>query len=72
MDRPPGLSDADWADYRAAARDDALLQSELADSEAQIENGLINSYEEYDFTWEAANDRTWPGGLGTAGPPGGR
>ncbi|MCX4776874.1 hypothetical protein [Streptomyces sp. NBC_01264] len=63
MDRPPGLSDADWADYRTAARDDALIQSELADREAQIEGGLISSYEEYDFTWEPADDRTWPGGL---------
>ncbi|WP_412078790.1 hypothetical protein ACLF6K_35880 [Streptomyces xanthophaeus] len=63
MDRPPGLSDADWADYRTAARDDGLLQNELADREAQIESGLISSYEEYDFTWESTNDRTWPGGL---------
>ncbi|WP_327417551.1 hypothetical protein [Streptomyces sp. NBC_01233] len=63
MDRPPELSDADWADYQAAARDDASIQSELADREAQIESGLISSYEEYDFTWEPADDRTWPGGL---------
>ncbi|MFI5863725.1 hypothetical protein [Streptomyces sp. NPDC051546] len=63
MNRPSGLSDADWADYRAAARDDALVQSELADREAQIENGLLSPHEEYDFTWEQATDHTWPRGL---------
>ncbi|MER5765651.1 hypothetical protein [Streptomyces sp. NPDC002082] len=63
MDRPSGLSDAGWADYRAAAHDDALVQSELADRDAQIENGLLNPHEEYDFTWEQATDHTWPRGL---------
>lgn len=56
MHRPPDLSDEQWADYQAEYRrcqeehDEVLTQ--VTDREAQIEHGLIDSYEDYEFTWD--------------------
>ncbi|MCY0928219.1 hypothetical protein OTB20_18860 [Streptomyces sp. H27-H1] len=53
------MSDADWADYLQAANDDARIQDELADREAQVENGLISHYDEYGFSWEPSDGLAW-------------
>ncbi|MEU9304923.1 hypothetical protein [Streptomyces sp. NPDC048269] len=61
--RHQGLSAAETADWQECQRDHDGLMAQLADREALIEAGLIDSYSEYTFTW-GRPPRTAPG------PPG--
>ncbi|MFD7555216.1 hypothetical protein ACFV9E_11875 [Streptomyces sp. NPDC059835] len=46
-------SEQEQADYREAAAENEALLWEVADREARIENGLIDDYADYAFTWES-------------------
>lgn len=66
MQRPPGLTDEAWADYRQCEAEENTLLAQVVDREAQLENGIINSYDEYRFTWDiepAPGEQTWPSRL---------
>ncbi|WP_043267089.1 hypothetical protein [Streptomyces sp. CT34] len=52
--RPPNLTDEEWADYRQCQAEHDDLLSQVADREAQIEHGWIDSYDEYEFAWGEA------------------
>ncbi|WP_405681226.1 hypothetical protein OG239_00135 [Streptomyces sp. NBC_00868] len=49
---PAGLSPADLAEYRHCQDEHFELREQIADREAQIEAGLIDTYDDYPFTWE--------------------
>ncbi|MCA1223239.1 hypothetical protein [Streptomyces sp. 8L] len=56
MNRPTGLNETQWADYQQCqAEHDDLIQ-QVADREAQMENGLIDSYDEYEFDFSPLPD----------------
>lgn len=64
--RPPGLSAQEAADWQECQDDHDDLMGQLSHREALIENGLIDSYEQYAFTWYRPSpsaprqDGTWP------------
>jgi hypothetical protein len=43
------MSDSEWADYLQCQDEHDDLMSQVADRENQIENGLIDFYDEYEF-----------------------
>ncbi|GCD41855.1 hypothetical protein [Streptomyces paromomycinus] len=49
MHRPAHFSDADWADYLQCQAEHDDLLDQVADREAQIEQGLIDTYDDYEF-----------------------
>ncbi|UUU37547.1 hypothetical protein [Streptomyces sp. NBC_00162] len=55
-----GLSAAETADWQECQSDHDDLMAQLADREAMVEAGLIDSYEDYVFIWESPS-RTPPG-----------
>lgn len=48
----PALSDQERRDYRQAQEEHDELMAQIADREAQVETGLIDSYSDYTFAWE--------------------
>ncbi|MEV7525627.1 hypothetical protein [Streptomyces sp. NPDC091371] len=48
----PGLSADEAADWQECQREHDDLMGQLAHREALIENGLVDSYEEYAFGWD--------------------
>ncbi|MFD9411542.1 hypothetical protein ACFWBN_31590 [Streptomyces sp. NPDC059989] len=50
--RPERLSADEATDWQECQNDHENLMAQLADREALIENGLIDSYEEYAFAWD--------------------
>ncbi|KUN02145.1 hypothetical protein AQI95_29180 [Streptomyces yokosukanensis] len=67
MQRPPNLTDEEWADYRQCQADEDSVLAQVADHEAQMETGLIDSYEEYEFNGEPPS-RSNPEPYAPAGP----
>lgn len=49
MNRPAHFNDADWAEYQQCQAEHDDLMDQVADREAQMEQGLIDTYDEYDF-----------------------
>ncbi|KPI02866.1 hypothetical protein OK074_5016 [Actinobacteria bacterium OK074] len=49
MRRPADMSDDDWIEYQELEDDHNDLMAQCADREAQMENGLNDSYDEYEF-----------------------
>jgi hypothetical protein len=47
--RPADFSDSEWADFQRCQAEDDDLMSQVADRENQMENGMIDSYGEYEF-----------------------
>ncbi|MFE2167924.1 hypothetical protein ACFXB3_23125 [Streptomyces sp. NPDC059447] len=56
-------------DHRDAAAEHEALLWQIADREAQIENGLIDDYADYTFTWEVEDRRPEASGPRRAGRP---
>lgn len=52
MQRPPNLTDAEWAEWLQCQEEEDELLAQVADREAKLEMGLTDSYDEYEFTWE--------------------
>ncbi|MEU9000687.1 hypothetical protein [Streptomyces sp. NPDC048551] len=66
MQRPPELTEEEWADHRQCQAEENTVLTQVVDREAQLENGLIDSYDEYDFSWDidpAPDEQTWPSRL---------
>ncbi|MFI7356111.1 hypothetical protein ACIBTP_19455 [Streptomyces avidinii] len=66
MQRPPDLTDEAWADYRRCQAEDNTLLEQVVDRAAQLENGLISTYDEYHFTWDidpVPDEQAWPARL---------
>ncbi|WP_327255393.1 hypothetical protein [Streptomyces sp. NBC_01244] len=66
MQRPPELTEEEWADYRQCQAEENTVLAQVVDREAQLENGLIDSDDEYDFSWDinpAPDEQTWPSRL---------
>ncbi|MFG2996581.1 hypothetical protein [Streptomyces sp. NPDC048340] len=64
--RPPDLTDAEWADYQQGQAEESSLLAEVVEREAKMENGTIDSYTDYRFTWDihpAPGEPTWPSRL---------
>ncbi|MCC2276218.1 hypothetical protein LKL35_12440 [Streptomyces sp. ET3-23] len=70
MQRPPNLTDAEWAEWLQRQGEEDELLAQVADREAQLETGVIDSYDEYEFTWEYADSdpRSHEGEPSTAQP----
>lgn len=49
MKRPANLSDSEWADFQQCQDEEDDLLSQVADREYQMESGLIDSYDEFQF-----------------------
>lgn len=49
---PSGLTGREQRDYLEAQNDHDELMQQVNDREALIENGLIDSYSDYSFTWD--------------------
>jgi hypothetical protein len=47
--RPADMSDSDWAEYLQCQDEHDDLMSQVADREYQMESGLIDSYDEFQF-----------------------
>ncbi|MEE4544012.1 hypothetical protein V2S66_18800 [Streptomyces sp. V4-01] len=43
------MSDSEWADWQQCQDEHDDLMSQVADREYQMESGLIDSYDEYEF-----------------------
>lgn len=70
MHRPRNLTDEEWADYQQCQDEHDDLMAQVADREAQMEAGLIDSYDEYEFTWEYPDPAPRPQNSNAApGPP---
>ncbi|MFJ8676322.1 hypothetical protein [Streptomyces sp. NPDC093589] len=54
--RPDHFSDADGAEYQQCQAEHEDLMAQAADREAQMEHGLIDTHDEYDFDYSP--DRT--------------
>lgn len=55
MHRPTdrsGWSEEDWAAYMQCQDEHDVMMAQVADREAQMEHGVIDSYDEYEFTWD--------------------
>ncbi|MFI5982113.1 hypothetical protein ACIBEA_14660 [Streptomyces sp. NPDC051555] len=66
MQRPPELTEEEWADYRQCQAEENTVLAQVVDREAQLENGLIDSDDPYDFSWDinpAPDEQTWPSRL---------
>ncbi|OEJ30006.1 hypothetical protein BGK67_00115 [Streptomyces subrutilus] len=50
--RQRGLSAEEAADWQECQSDHSGLMAQLADREAQMETGLIDDYDAYQFTWD--------------------
>ncbi|MGJ5751604.1 hypothetical protein FB563_4051 [Streptomyces puniciscabiei] len=70
MQRPPNLTDAEWAEWLQCQEEEDELLAQVADREARLETGVIDSYDEYEFTWEYADGdrRSHEGEPSTAQP----
>ncbi|MFJ4572076.1 hypothetical protein ACIP4W_11690 [Streptomyces sp. NPDC088846] len=53
MNRPANFSDADWAEYLQCQAEHADLMDQFTDREAQMEQGLLDTYDEYDFDFSS-------------------
>lgn len=62
-----GLSAGEAADWQECQSDHDDLMAQLTDREAQIETGLIDTYEDYVFIWERQGGPS----PGAQGPPSG-
>ncbi|MER5782652.1 hypothetical protein ABT104_13130 [Streptomyces mobaraensis] len=62
MQRPPNLTDAQWAEWRQCQEEEDELLTQVADREAKLETGQIDSYDEYEFTWESPGNASGPHG----------
>ena len=62
MQRPPNLTDAEWAEWLQCQEEEDELLAQVADREAKLEMGLIDSYDEYEFTWEHPGSNPRPHG----------
>ena len=49
LNRPAHFSDADWAEYQQCQAEHDDLMAQVAEREAQMEHGLIDAYDEYEF-----------------------
>lgn len=49
MNRPANFSDADWAEYQQCQTEHDNLMDQFTDREAQMEQGLLDTYDEYAF-----------------------
>ncbi|KOT79110.1 hypothetical protein ADK70_31860 [Streptomyces rimosus subsp. pseudoverticillatus] len=49
MKRPAHYSDTDWAEYQQCQAEHDDIMNQVADREAQIEQGLIDTYDDYEF-----------------------
>ncbi|MFE5097559.1 hypothetical protein ACFRCI_46655 [Streptomyces sp. NPDC056638] len=49
MNRPANFSDADWAEYQQCQTEHDDLMDQFTDREAQMEQGLLDTYDEYEF-----------------------
>lgn len=56
----PGLSAAEAADWQECQSDHNDLMAQLADREAQIENGFIDDSHAYQFTWDGKEPLPYP------------
>ncbi|MFI1652762.1 hypothetical protein ACH4XT_38335 [Streptomyces avidinii] len=65
MQHPPELTEEEWVDYRQCQAEEHTVLAQVVDREAQLENGLIDSHYEYDFSWDIdpASEQTWPSRL---------
>ncbi|WP_414169091.1 hypothetical protein ACMATS_24710 [Streptoverticillium reticulum] len=60
MQRPANLTDVEWAEWLQCQEEDDELLAQVADREAKLEMGLIDSYDAYEFTWEQPGNDPGP------------
>ncbi|MFE7119836.1 hypothetical protein ACFU99_30900 [Streptomyces sp. NPDC057654] len=51
MKRPADCSDAEWAEIQQCQAEHDNLMDQVADREAQMEQGFIDTYDEYEFDY---------------------
>lgn len=52
LNRPAHVSDTDWTEYQRCQAEHDDLMTQVADREAQIEFGFIDSHDDYECTWD--------------------